>query len=117
MNAQELSLSIKAEKPIPQGIKDSLRMQTTFNDYAALRKETDTIYLKLQRMGYIESELLQLQKENDSSYVAEFFLGKKYSELKVYYSEEDLIKRNCNVFLPILPILILFFPLKKFQIH
>jgi outer membrane protein assembly factor BamA len=94
MNAQELSLSIKAEKPIPQGIKDSLRMQTTFKDYAALRKETDTIYLKLQRMGYIESDLLQLQKENDSSYVAEFFLGKKYSELKVYYSEEDFNKKE-----------------------
>ncbi len=69
-------------------------MQTTFKDYAALRKETDTIYLKLQRMGYIESDLLQLQKENDSSYVAEFFLGKKYSELKVYYSEEDFNKKE-----------------------
>lgn len=69
-------------------------MQTTFKDFAALKKETDTVYLKLQRMGYIESELLQLQKESDSSYVADFFLGTKYSELKVYYSKEDFSKKE-----------------------
>ncbi len=56
--------------------------------------ETDTIYRKLQRMGYIESELLQLQKKNDSSYVANFFLGRKYSQLKVFYSEEDFSKKE-----------------------
>lgn len=94
MNAQELSLSITTEKPLPQGIKDSLRMQTTFKDYASLKKETDTVYLKLQRMGYIESEVLQLQKENDSSYIANFFLGRKYSEITIFYSEEDFNKKE-----------------------
>ncbi len=87
-------LSIKAEKPISQGVKDSLRMQTIFGDFATLKKETDTLHLKLQRMGFIESELLQLQKENDSSYVADFFLGKKYSEIKVFYSEVDFGKKE-----------------------
>ena len=54
----------------------------------------DTTYLKLQRMGFIESELLQLKKENDTSYTAIFFLGKKYSKLKVFYSEEDFSKKE-----------------------
>ena len=45
-------------------------------------------------MGFIESELLQLQKENDSSYTASFFLGKKYSELTIFYSEEDFNKKE-----------------------
>lgn len=45
-------------------------------------------------MGYIESELLQLQKENDSSYVADFLLGKKYNEIKVYYSETNFTKKE-----------------------
>lgn len=69
-------------------------MQTTFSDFATLKTETDTIHLKLQRMGFIESELLQLKKENDSSYLADFFLGKKYSEIKVFYSEEDFNKKE-----------------------
>ena len=94
MKAQELTLSIKAEKPISQGTKDSLRMNTSFKDFAVLKKEADTVYLKLQRMGYIDSELLQLQKENDSSYTADFFLGKKYGELTVFYSRVDFNKKE-----------------------
>ena len=94
IKAQELTFSIKAEKPISQGIRDSLRMKTSFGDFTALKKEADTVYLKLQRMGFIESELLQLQKENDSSYTASFFLGKKYSELTIFYSEEDFNKKE-----------------------
>ena len=94
INAQELSLSIKAEKPIPQGIKDSLQMQTSFKDFNSLKKEADTVFLKLQRMGYIESELQQLQKVSDSSYLANFFLGKKYDELKIFYSETDFDKKE-----------------------
>ncbi|CAM3289241.1 Outer membrane protein assembly factor BamA [Aequorivita lipolytica] len=73
---------------------DSLRMQTTFKDFTSLKSEADTLYLKLQRMGYIESELLELKKENDSSYSADFFLGRKYSELKIFYSEEDFTKKE-----------------------
>lgn len=94
INAQELTLEIKAEKPIPAGLKDSLKIQPTFKDFSQLRKEADTIYLKLQRMGYIESELQQLQKINDSSYVAAFYFGKKYREITIYYSEEDFTKKE-----------------------
>lgn len=75
-------------------MKDSLRMNTSFKDFLSLKKETDTLFLKIQRMGFIESELLQLKKENDSSYIANFFLGKKYSELKVFYSEEDFTEKE-----------------------
>ncbi len=60
IHAQELTLSIKAEKPISQGVKDSLLMQKSFKDFATLKKGADTLHLKLQRMGFIESELLQL---------------------------------------------------------
>ncbi|HET8804476.1 MAG TPA: POTRA domain-containing protein [Aequorivita sp.] len=94
INAQEITLSLKAEIPISKTLKDSLRAKTSFKDFIDLKNETDTIHLKLQRMGYIESELLQLQKENDSSYIANFFLGKKYSEIKVYYSEKDFDKKE-----------------------
>lgn len=75
-------------------MKDSLRIKTSFKDFLSLKNEMDTTYLKLQRMGFIESELLQLKKENDTSYSAIFFLGKKYSKLKVFYSEEDFSKKE-----------------------
>ncbi len=94
IKAQELSLSIKSEKLITEATLDSLQMQTNFSDFASLKKETDTIHLKIQRMGYIESELLEIQKENDSSYTAHFFFGKKYNELKIFYSEEDFNQKE-----------------------
>ncbi len=94
MHAQELSLTLQAEKIIPEGIIDSLQIQTSFPNFLELKSEADTLHLKLQRMGYIESELLKLQKENDSSYIADFYLGKKYNEIKVFYSETDFSKKE-----------------------
>ncbi len=94
INAQELTLSIKAEKPISKGIMDSLQMKTTFKDFNSLKNEADTLYLKFQRMGFIESELLSLTKENDSSYLANFSLGKKFHHIKVFYLNEDFTKKE-----------------------
>lgn len=87
--AQEISLSIKAEKPISQTLKDSLQIPPSFQDLSSLEKKTDTIYRTFLRMGYIENELLDLRKENDSLYTAEFFLGKRYKEIKIFYSQAD----------------------------
>ena len=94
INAQELTLSIKAEKPISKGIMDSLQMKTTFKDFNSLKNEADTLYLKFQRMGFIESELLSLTRENDSSYLANFSLGKKFHHIKVFYLNEDFAKKE-----------------------
>ncbi|MCZ4319466.1 hypothetical protein O4H26_10720 [Aequorivita viscosa] len=94
MQAQELSLSIKAEKPIPESTLDSLQPKTSFKNFLSLKRETDTLHLKLQRMGYIESQLPKLQKENDSSYIATFFLGKKYNEIKVFYPKAYFSKKE-----------------------
>lgn len=89
MNAQEITLSIKAEKPISKAMKDSLQLGSSFQDYESMQRKTDTIYRTLLRMGFVDSELLQLRKENDSSFTAEFFLGKRYTEIKVFYSQND----------------------------
>ncbi len=69
-------------------------MQTSFTDLTSLKKETDTVYMKFQRMGFIESELLAIKKENDSSYAARFFLGRKQNYIKVYYSQADFSKKD-----------------------
>ncbi|MDN3724312.1 hypothetical protein QRD02_07945 [Aequorivita sp. SDUM287046] len=98
INAQELTLSIKAEKPISPSLKDSLKIPNSFIDSISVKKETDTVFMKFQQMGFIESEILNLKKENDSSYVANFFLGKKYSEITIYYSKEDFSKKELQRF-------------------
>ncbi|MCG2431240.1 POTRA domain-containing protein [Aequorivita xiaoshiensis] len=92
INAQELTLSVKTEKPISQNLIDSLQIPKTFQNFSEIERETDTISLKLQRMGFIESEFLQINKKNDSSYVAAFYLGRKYNEIKIYYSKKNFTR-------------------------
>src|SRR5690606_16278218 len=72
-------------------------MKSSFKNFLELKKETDTVHLKLQRMGYIESELIQIQKENDSSYSANFFLGKKYNEITIFYSQDHFSKKELQL--------------------
>lgn len=86
-----------AEKPISQGLKDSLKIAKNFKDFNTLQKAVDTLAEKFLRMGYIESELLQLKKENDSSYVAEFLLGERFSKLKIYYSDQDFTLKELQL--------------------
>ena len=94
IRAQDISLSLKTEKTISQGLKDSLQIQKTFQEFDALKKEVDTISMKFQRMGYIESELQQIQKENDTTYIAHYYLGEKYDEIKIFYSDADFNKKE-----------------------
>ncbi len=94
LKAQNLSLSLRAERPIPKGIQDSLKMQNVFKDFESLKKETDTLHLKLQRMGFLGSYLKKIQKENDTVFSAIFFLGKKFNYVKIHYSEEDFSKKE-----------------------
>ncbi|HLW33204.1 MAG TPA: BamA/TamA family outer membrane protein [Aequorivita sp.] len=100
IQAQELTLSLTAEKIISKGLKDSLQTPKTFADINSLQNAVDTVALKLLRMGYIESELLQLNKENDSSFTANFLLGEKFTKLKVFYSNQDFTHKELQQISP-----------------
>ncbi|OAB79612.1 POTRA domain-containing protein [Cochleicola gelatinilyticus] len=92
-HSQSLKLEVYAEKPISKNLKDSLLLKTTFKDYSSLKNEVDSLPILLRRMGYLESELKNLQKESDTLYKATYYFGKKLSYLKVFYSEE-IFKRK-----------------------
>lgn len=84
-NAQNLNLIIEAETTIHQSLLDSLEQPKSFANYISLKKAADTLAFQLQKKGYIESELRVLEKKNDSSYVATYFLGNRYLYIKVFY--------------------------------
>lgn len=83
--AQNLKLIIAAEKPVSKSLLDSLQLKNIYSDYSAIKSKADTIHLSLQRIGYIDSELLFIDKINDSLFSAHYFLGKKYSRIKIFY--------------------------------
>jgi len=94
MKAQVLNLSFEAERPLSTSLRDSLDLKTNFKNYLQLKQTASDFSTTLQRLGFIESELIKIEKKNDSSFVALYFLGKKYEYIKVYYSETNFSKKE-----------------------
>lgn len=96
VNAQNLELEITGKDSIETTIIDSLSFKTKFIDYISLKKEIDLTYLKLQKKGYIESELISIDKNNDSVFAAKIHLNKKYNALYIYYDNKDINEKLLN---------------------
>jgi len=92
--AQQLHLEIETQPTFSKGLQDTLNIQSSFIDFKNLRKEVDTLQWKLERLGFIESSLEELKLKNDSTYIASFNLGKRYTYIKVYYAEETFSKKD-----------------------
>ena len=86
--AQELFLETSAETTISQGLIDSLEITSKHANLNSLRKEADTIQKKLQRFGYLEATLQKIERKNDSTFEANYFLGTRYRYLKVFFNQE-----------------------------
>lgn len=94
VHGQNLNLILEAETPFPESLVDSLNVQNSFANYLSLKKAADSLEFQLQKKGFIESELRTLEKKNDSSYVANYFLGERYLYIKVGYLESDFKKNE-----------------------
>lgn len=92
--AQQLQLTLEAEKPISNSLKDSLTTENRFKDYNSLKHEADTVVLRLQRLGYLEAVLKKLKKTTDSSYTARYYLGEKFQRIKIYYNDSIFNKKQ-----------------------
>ena len=94
INAQNLHLSFKAKDTISQLLLDSLNTNSVFKNYLSLKNAADSLHYSLEIAGYIENEMISLQKKNDSNFVAFYFVGPKYKSIKLYYSENDFSKKE-----------------------
>jgi hypothetical protein len=92
--SQEFNLIVAAEKPVSNALLDSLNVELVFEDYLSLKKQAEVLTTSLQRFGFLESELINLEKTTDSSFTATYFFGKRYTDIKVYYSAEDFSKKE-----------------------
>ncbi len=92
VRAQQLYLKIESENPNSQALVDSLQINLKHPNFLSLQKEADTIPYMLQRIGFIDSSLEVLEKENDSIYNAKYYFGKRYRTIKVYYSNTTFSK-------------------------
>ncbi|MCW5521074.1 BamA/TamA family outer membrane protein [Aureitalea sp. L0-47] len=94
--AQELFLEVNAETSFPNELKDSLEIVPKHPNLSSLQKEADTLQYKLQRYGYLEAALQQIDRKNDSVFEASYILGTKYRYLKVLYNRELFSKKELS---------------------
>ena len=92
--AQTLRLTTKSNDSISQGLLDSINHIKKFKDFKSLQNETRQILQVLQKIGCLESELETVEKYNDSAYIANYYVGPKYTRIKIFYSNEDFTKKE-----------------------
>lgn len=85
LTGQELQLNISAEISISNSLKDSINPKEFHSDFRSLKAETLRIEDYLQKVGYLETELVSTEPANDSIYIAKYSIGPKYNILKVNY--------------------------------
>ena len=76
---QSLYLTVKGNSETETKTIDSISYLKKFENYLNLQNEVDDFKKKLLKKGYIESELIHLKKQNDSTYLALFHLNQYYN--------------------------------------
>jgi len=85
LHGQSIFLNVTGNTTIETDIIAPLNLKNEFNDYQTLKDEVNAIALALEKLGYIESELTPIYKENDSTYMAHFNLNVKYESVRIFY--------------------------------
>lgn len=90
--AQNLHLTIEGKNSPENEVIDSIGYTNVFSNYKSLEKEINTLFLKFQKIGYIESQLISTTKKSDTIYNAKFNLNKKYYTIYIYYDKNVISK-------------------------
>lgn len=94
LQAQVIKLDVEAETQVSEGLQDTLQLQKLFKDYLTLGEYANNLPNRLQKLGYLESSIQSIEKANDSSFIAHYFLGKRVSHIKIYYSKDIFSKKE-----------------------
>jgi len=88
VSAQSIKLNVKAEHTDKTKIIDSLGYNKEFDNYTSIETEIYELKSKLTRLGYIDTTIESITKQNDTLFIAKFFLGKKISRIRIEYDPE-----------------------------
>lgn len=82
--SQNLHLSSVGHSEHETSVIDSLYHQKNFKDYLSLQTEAFSVKERLVKQGYIDCELTQLKKSNDSTYLAKYKLNQLYKSVTIH---------------------------------
>ncbi|TGV02051.1 POTRA domain-containing protein [Flavivirga rizhaonensis] len=87
---QNLHLKIDGNTEHETSTIDSLSYTKTHKDYSSIKHEIDSTQKRLFKIGYIENELKNITKINDSSFKTQIHLKKKFNTIYIYYNETEI---------------------------
>ena len=90
IHSQEIALTFSTQTNISENLSDSLEVVKKHPNFFSVKKETNRISRALEKYGYLESNLVSIQKYSDTTVTATYYLGKKYTLLKIDYSNTPL---------------------------
>lgn len=106
-SAQNLHLQIIGDSKSESEIIDSISYLRKHKNTKSVQDEISDISSKLSKIGYIDNNLSDFRKANDSSYVTKLNLGKKIKFIHIYIGSDELLnntitltKKNNNIELP-----------------
>lgn len=90
--AQKLHLEVIGKSDVETKTIDSIEYLKIHLNGKSITDEVDALSEKLQKSGYIETENLEQNKPNDSTFVFKFSLGKKINFIHIYIGRNSILK-------------------------
>ena len=84
--AQNLQLKITSDSKQEQSTIDSVGYINKHQDLKSIKNEVNLFSEKLIRLGYIESQIIGLERQNDTVFLTSLQLGKKIPFINLYIS-------------------------------
>jgi len=88
LSAQEFQVKIVGQNERETKIIDSIGYAPKHKNTKSIFDENNSLYEKLYKKGYTESQLIENSKPNDSSFNFKYDLGKKIKAIHIYISSE-----------------------------
>ena len=92
-SAQNFQLKLIGSSESENKTIDSLNYNTNHKNLKSIVDELTTATEKLSKMGYLENQMLENSKKNDSSYIAKFRLGERINTIHIYIGRNQEIKK------------------------
>ncbi|MNS55869.1 hypothetical protein D3C72_887140 [compost metagenome] len=92
--AQTFRLKISGNTDTENKTIDSLHYATKHNDAKSVENEISLISEKLSKIGFLDNEIKEKRKTSDSTFYAEFRLGKRIKKIHIYIGINTLEKNS-----------------------
>ena len=88
-----MQLRITGNDSIAQNVIDSIYKPTKFKNFKTLKTKLDSLVIVFQKTGFIEAEIQNQERINDSLFEAKIYLKNKFYSIYIY-NYKSLVSKN-----------------------